>query len=233
MGNDPQRRWWQGSRGEWYVALQVVLMLLILFGPRTVAGLPDWTPPFPEGRWTAGAAFVMVGSAFFLWSLYRLGSALTSYPTSRTSSVECRLEQRPDGQRRRTGPLAPRLEPNQLGFLELESGGVLDDDHAVVREEHRGQRVVAAVPDRHFARHGLRPRPRGQGEGGSDSRSAWIPGAPQALRDSFRAGRSRPRLTSDTRSRAPGVSAWRRSVMQIQAANCAVRIRGTACNTDS
>jgi len=63
----------------------------------------------------------------------RYRSASTSYPTSRTSSVERRLKQLPDGQRRRTGPLAPRLEPDQIGFLELEFGGVLDDDHSVVR----------------------------------------------------------------------------------------------------
>jgi protein-S-isoprenylcysteine O-methyltransferase Ste14 len=72
--------WWKGQRGEAYVAVQFVLMLLVLVGPRTIAGLPEWTPPFPEARSVAGAVFVLGGGAFFLWSLFRLGSALTPIP---------------------------------------------------------------------------------------------------------------------------------------------------------
>lgn len=35
--------WWKGGRGEWYVAIQAALFLLIAFGPATASWLPAWT----------------------------------------------------------------------------------------------------------------------------------------------------------------------------------------------
>ena len=36
--------WWKGERGEWYVAVQGVLIAMVLFAPRTLPGWPEWTP---------------------------------------------------------------------------------------------------------------------------------------------------------------------------------------------
>ena len=34
--------WWKGQRGEWHVAVQVALFVLIAFGPATASWLPAW-----------------------------------------------------------------------------------------------------------------------------------------------------------------------------------------------
>jgi len=51
-------KWWRNSRGEYYVAAQMVLVVLVLLGPRFGAG--TW-----EGRWstTAVIAGVLIGGA--------------------------------------------------------------------------------------------------------------------------------------------------------------------------
>jgi protein-S-isoprenylcysteine O-methyltransferase Ste14 len=72
--------WWKGARGEWYVIVQAILMLMVLVGPRTLPGGPEWSPPFAPQRQAIGAILVAAGGAFFLAGLFRLGSALTPQP---------------------------------------------------------------------------------------------------------------------------------------------------------
>jgi protein-S-isoprenylcysteine O-methyltransferase Ste14 len=72
--------WWKGERGEWYVLVQAVLMLLVFVGPRTLPGVPEFSPPFAPGRQAIGAVLLAVGGAFFLAGLFRLGSGLTPLP---------------------------------------------------------------------------------------------------------------------------------------------------------
>ena len=36
--NMSQTSWWKGARGEWYVVAQIVLLALVVFGPRTGPG---------------------------------------------------------------------------------------------------------------------------------------------------------------------------------------------------
>jgi protein-S-isoprenylcysteine O-methyltransferase Ste14 len=62
------------------VIVQVVLMLLVLAGPRTLAGVGQWTLPFAPQRHVTGAILFVAGGAFFLAGLFRLGSALTPLP---------------------------------------------------------------------------------------------------------------------------------------------------------
>jgi protein-S-isoprenylcysteine O-methyltransferase Ste14 len=80
MTDSDTPRWWTGKRGEWYVIVQAVLMLLVLVGPRTFPGGPEWSPPFAPQRQVIGAILVAAGGAFFLAALLRLGSALTPLP---------------------------------------------------------------------------------------------------------------------------------------------------------
>jgi protein-S-isoprenylcysteine O-methyltransferase Ste14 len=72
--------WWKGARGEWLVVVQLVLMGLVFFGPRTVAGQPSWSFPFPQACRFAGGVLMAGGGAMFLAGLVRLGRGLTPLP---------------------------------------------------------------------------------------------------------------------------------------------------------
>ena len=72
--------WWRGTRGEWYVAIQIVLFALILLGPRTLPGLPAWSAA-ASGIARGGGVLLMVsGALLLLASAFRLGSNLTPLP---------------------------------------------------------------------------------------------------------------------------------------------------------
>jgi hypothetical protein len=63
----PGTPWWKGPRGEWYVAVQVVMILLIAVGPRTWYGWPPW--PFPD-VWPVtlrGAVLMAAGVSLGFW----------------------------------------------------------------------------------------------------------------------------------------------------------------------
>jgi protein-S-isoprenylcysteine O-methyltransferase Ste14 len=106
MTPDRATPWWKGARGEWYVIVQAVLMLLVLVGPRTLPGGPEWRAPFALQRQVIGATLVAAGGAFFLAGLLRLGSALTPlpYPKEGGSLVQ-------------TGPFALVRHPIYCGGL--------------------------------------------------------------------------------------------------------------------
>ena len=72
--------WWRGTRGEWYVVVQIVLFFLIGFGPRTRPGWPEWTfPPAALGR-VVGIAFVVLGALLVASGILRLGRHLSPLP---------------------------------------------------------------------------------------------------------------------------------------------------------
>jgi protein-S-isoprenylcysteine O-methyltransferase Ste14 len=97
---------WKGERGEWYVLVQAVLMLLVVAGPRTLPGGPEWNPPFAPQRKVIGAILFAAGGAFFVAALLRLGSALTPlpYPKDGASLVQ-------------TGPFSLVRHPTYSGGL--------------------------------------------------------------------------------------------------------------------
>jgi protein-S-isoprenylcysteine O-methyltransferase Ste14 len=72
--------WWKGARGEWLVGVQVLLMGLVVFGPRTWHGWP--TVPFPAGRWVSllGLVLLTSGAALAASGILKLGGALTPLP---------------------------------------------------------------------------------------------------------------------------------------------------------
>jgi protein-S-isoprenylcysteine O-methyltransferase Ste14 len=80
----PESSWWRGRRGEWYVVVQILLVLLIAVGPRTWNGWPSW--PFPGGKvvFLAGLALAVVGAGLAVGGIAKLGAALTPlpYPTA-------------------------------------------------------------------------------------------------------------------------------------------------------
>jgi protein-S-isoprenylcysteine O-methyltransferase Ste14 len=72
--------WWKGTRGEWLVVVQVVLMGLVFFGPRTVAGRPAGPFPFPRACPIVGGGMMVAGGVLFLAGLVWLGRGLTPLP---------------------------------------------------------------------------------------------------------------------------------------------------------
>ena len=106
--------WWRGSRGEWFVVAQIVLILVVFLGPRTVSGLPDWPAPLARVSVIAGAVIALAGLALLLAGLFRLGPNLTPlpYPTSRATLIQ-------------TGPYRLVRHPMYAGGIALAYGWAL------------------------------------------------------------------------------------------------------------
>jgi len=78
--------WWQGHRGEYYVAVQIVLFLIVLYGPRTLDFLPAWNAGvMPGARWV-GLVSLLAGGALVLMGAFRLGKNLTPLPRPKERS---------------------------------------------------------------------------------------------------------------------------------------------------
>ncbi len=60
-------RWWKGARGEWLVLLQGVLMVLVLFGPRTWPDIGLAALPL-GGAWSPVGWVLMIAGAALLFS---------------------------------------------------------------------------------------------------------------------------------------------------------------------
>ncbi len=73
--------WWRGTRGEWYVVAQFVLMGLVVLVPRTIAGVGALSVPRTL-RWV-GLAVAFTGLVGASWVGRRLGPALTPFPKPR------------------------------------------------------------------------------------------------------------------------------------------------------
>jgi protein-S-isoprenylcysteine O-methyltransferase Ste14 len=82
-----QNRWWKGNRGEWYVAAQGVLLLLVAFGPRSLQGLPLWTGLIAKTALIIGIIFIPSGTIFVIWGMRALGNSLTPLPYPKDTGV--------------------------------------------------------------------------------------------------------------------------------------------------
>jgi protein-S-isoprenylcysteine O-methyltransferase Ste14 len=70
-------RWWRGERGEWYAAFQLALILLVVFGPSTLAGYPKW-PVFTRCFRISGASLMVCGVVLGAAALRRLRPSITA-----------------------------------------------------------------------------------------------------------------------------------------------------------
>ncbi len=68
--------WWRGERGEWYEVLQFVLLFLIVFGPSTPPGSPQW-PGSTRLLRISGIGLIAGGVALGAVALKHLRSSLT------------------------------------------------------------------------------------------------------------------------------------------------------------
>ncbi len=72
--------WWKGAHGEWYVVAQVVLVVLVFFGPRTMEGWITWSDPFAQIGSIAGAILFLAGLLLIIAGIFKLGPNLTAVP---------------------------------------------------------------------------------------------------------------------------------------------------------
>ncbi len=72
--------WWKGTHGEWYVVAQIVLMILVFFGPRTVDGWAAWAYPYAQIASFTGAALFLIGALLLAAGIVNLGAGLTAVP---------------------------------------------------------------------------------------------------------------------------------------------------------
>ncbi len=54
--------WWKGTRGEWYVVVQFIVIALAVLGPRSWPGVPEWCPHFARLGTAVGWILLCSGS---------------------------------------------------------------------------------------------------------------------------------------------------------------------------
>ncbi len=85
-----QTEWWRGPRGEWYVVIQVVLILIVLLGPRTWPDGPLLSLASPA--WSiAGVVLMLAGLSLTAAGGLWLGRKVTPLPCPRDGAklVDC------------------------------------------------------------------------------------------------------------------------------------------------
>lgn len=75
-----QAPWWKGRRGEWYVFVQLALFALLMFGPRTMLGWPEWFFPYTLLGSIGGGFLLFFGGLLVVAGLFRLGPNLSILP---------------------------------------------------------------------------------------------------------------------------------------------------------
>lgn len=75
-----KKPWWKGSRGEWYVIIQVLLFALVAFGPTSLPGWPAWPWPWSIIAVIAGVVLGGIGGLLILGGVLSLGRNLAAVP---------------------------------------------------------------------------------------------------------------------------------------------------------
>ena len=114
MAPDDPPPWWRGSRGEWYVPAQLVLVGLVFFGPRTQPGLPAWSDSLVRISTVTGAALALAGGSLLIAAILRLGPGLS--PLARSGGRATLV---------RTGPYGLVRHPMNAGLIALAFGWAL------------------------------------------------------------------------------------------------------------
>lgn len=86
-GSPSKAAWWRGTRGEWYVAVQVALIALVFLGPRAFPGLPPWPASLARSSRAVGVAMMAAGGGLLAAGAIALGSSLTPMPRPRSRAT--------------------------------------------------------------------------------------------------------------------------------------------------
>lgn len=78
---------WRGARGEWYVAIQIVLLGIVFLAPRTFPGWPLWPALVAVVARVAGVALLVAGSCLAVAGAVRLGGNLTPLPSPKEGAT--------------------------------------------------------------------------------------------------------------------------------------------------
>ncbi len=76
----PKTSWWTGAHGEWYVVIQIALVGLVLFGPRTMSAWPAWASSYALLNSIVGSVAMLIGGMEFAAGVFRLGTNFTAVP---------------------------------------------------------------------------------------------------------------------------------------------------------
>lgn len=89
MVGAPVVPWWKGERGEWYVAVQAALFLLILFGPATASWLPAWPARTIWGSSLLGVVLLVAGFVWMIAGAAQLafGRSLSALPRPKDTAT--------------------------------------------------------------------------------------------------------------------------------------------------
>lgn len=71
---------WAGERGQGYVVIQIILVALMLFGPRTWPGLPVWPTAVTPIAFPIGIALLVIGFGLVISGILALGRNLAAVP---------------------------------------------------------------------------------------------------------------------------------------------------------
>ena len=79
--------WWKGDRGEWYLAVQSLLFLLVMFGPAALFGMPEPLLRYAGALRIAGAVVAAAGALLAIAGVLGLGRNLTPLPRPAKDAV--------------------------------------------------------------------------------------------------------------------------------------------------
>lgn len=72
--------WWKGSKGEWYVVVQLFLFALVAYGPASLPGWPTWSGTWRTITIVVGLILGGIGGLLAFGGLFSLGSNITAVP---------------------------------------------------------------------------------------------------------------------------------------------------------
>jgi methanethiol S-methyltransferase len=78
---------WAGERGQGYVVIQIALIALVLLGPRTWPGLPEWPTAVARMALPAGIALLVLGVGLIVSGIVALGRNLAAVPRPRQGAT--------------------------------------------------------------------------------------------------------------------------------------------------
>jgi protein-S-isoprenylcysteine O-methyltransferase Ste14 len=82
---NPKYKW--GMRGEWYVAIQLLLFALIFFLPIVAPNMVEWSSPWDMIGIGLGVVLALFGSFVILAGVLSLGQNLTAVPYPKEDAV--------------------------------------------------------------------------------------------------------------------------------------------------